>query len=123
MTMISKLIRTSALTLVASGFALLAVPAHATEADQAPQGELKVTGIDFSSAKEVDRVIARLHRVALDICVPGGSFQDMMKSNARDCYDKAIKTGMVQIRSRQQEAMRASGVHVAAAQPVVQPHN
>jgi UrcA family protein len=109
--------RTATLALVASAVITLAPAAHAADGDQAPQAEMNVAGTDFTSAKAVDHLITRLHRVALDICVQQGDPHALMSDDERACVNAAIKSGLAQIDSKRQEAMRETAVHVATAQP------
>ena len=118
MTMISKLIRTAAVTAAATIVAVGAVPAQATDFDQIPQGMLNVGKVDFNSQQDVNRVIKHLRRLALDMCTIDGSAAELMTSDAKTCYQTALRNGMDQIRAREQLAAAANGVHVAQA-PVV----
>jgi|GEM_PF-1202381 len=117
MTKTSTILRTSVLAMIATGFFAIATPGYAADDDQVPHGEINVAGIDFASAKAVNHLITRLHRVALDICAPDASNRSAMTYDERKCVDAAVKTGMLQIDNKRQEALRASSVHVATAQP------
>lgn len=113
MTMISKLIRTGAVTVAATVVAVCAVPAAATDFDQVPQGMLNVGRVDFTSPRDVNRVIAQLRHLALDMCTVDGNARELMNSDAHTCYNTAIKNGMDQIHVREQMAAAGAGVHVA----------
>jgi UrcA family protein len=117
MTTTSTILRTSALAMIASGFLALSVPALAADADHVPQGAINATGTDYTSTRSVDHLVKRLHRVALDICAPDRAGPATMTDGERGCYETAIRSGMTQIDSKRQQAMRATSVHVATAQP------
>ncbi|KUR73376.1 UrcA family protein [Novosphingobium sp. FSW06-99] len=121
MTKTFSIVRTAAATLIASSLFVLAPVAQAAEADQAPQAELNIAATDFTSQKAVDHLIARLHRVALDICAPNLDPKVGLNDDERACLNKALKSGLAQIDSKREEAMRETSVHVATALPVETP--
>lgn len=120
MTKTFTIVRTATLGLIAAGFVAGAVPAMAAT-DPVPQAELNVAGTDFTSAKAVDRLITRLHRIATEICAPDSDARTPMNDDQRTCYDTAVKTAMAQINSKREQAMRETGVHVAAAESAAKP--
>jgi UrcA family protein len=117
MTQTFSIVRIAALALIASGFVTMVPAAHAAQADQVPQGELNVAGTDFTSAKAVDHLIARLHRVARDICLPDNDAKTLLSDDERKCVNTALASGLAQIETKRQLALREAGVHVAAATP------
>jgi len=117
MTKIFNLARTASLALIATGFLSIAPAAHAADGDQAPQAELNIAGTDFTSATAVDHLINRLHRVAIDICVPESQQTLAMSNDQRACVAAAVKTGLAQIDSKRQQAMRDSAARLATATP------
>lgn len=117
MTKTFTFVRTASLALIATGLLSLAPAAQAADGDQAPQAELNIAGTDFSSAKAVDHLIARLHRVALDICLADGQQTTAMSEDQRTCVATAVKTGLAQIESKRQQAMRDTSGRLAAANP------
>lgn len=120
MTKTFQIVRTTTLALIACGCIAGATPAFAAE-DQAPQAQLNTAGVDFTSAKAVNRLINRLHRIATDMCAPNHDAKTLMSDDERKCFDVAVQSGMTQIDSKRQEAMRGTPVHVAVAQSDVQP--
>jgi len=117
MTKTFTLIRTASLAVIATGFVALAPLAHAAEGDQVPQAEMNIAGTDFTSAKAVDHLVSRLHRVAIDLCVPDGQQIGAMTGDQRACVAAAVKTGMAQIDSKRQQALRDSAERLAVANP------
>ena len=121
MTKTFTLARTASLALIATGFFALAPLAHAADEDQLPQGELNIAGTDFASPKAVDHLIARLHRVAMDICTPNSDQNTVLSNDQRTCIQTAVKSGMAQIEVKRQQAMRETAARVATATPVASP--
>jgi UrcA family protein len=109
------LARTAAVAMIASAVVAIAPAAHAASDDKLPQAEINIAGTDFTSPKAVAHLITRLHRVARDICVPDGQTVTPMSSDEATCIDTAIKSGLVQIDTKRQQAMREAKVNVAAA--------
>jgi UrcA family protein len=77
--------------------------------------EIDVSKVDFTSPRAVDRLITRVHRVAIDICMGDTRYELVTDAEQRACFDKAVKGGLAQIAGKRQQAMRASAVHVATA--------
>ncbi len=123
MTTISTIVRTGALAVIASGFVAVSTPALAADPDALPQGEIKVSTTDFTSQASVDRLVKRLHRLAYTICAPDHFGNGVTNDSERDCYKAAVRTGMAQIEAKREMALRASGVHVATADPAAKPAN
>ncbi len=71
----------------------------------------------------VDRLVKRLHRLAYTICAPDHFGNGVTNDSERDCYKAAVRTGMAQIEAKREMALRASGVHVATADPAAKPAN
>ena len=117
MTKTFNFVRTASLTVIATGFVALAPLAHAAEGDQIPQAEINIAGTDFTSAKAVDHLVSRLHRVAIDLCVPDRQLIVAMTGDQRACVAAAVKTGLAQIDSKRQQARRDSAERLAAASP------
>jgi UrcA family protein len=109
------LARTATVAMIASAFVTLAPVAHAQAVDTLPQAEINIANTDFSSPKAVSHLITRLHRVAIDICMPDSQRVTPMNSDEAKCVDTAIKSGMAQIETKRQQAMRDAKVNVAAA--------
>ncbi len=106
-----------ALFTVAAGLFALTAPAVAAPVDDAlPQGTLNIAGTDFTSAKAVDHLKARVRRMAYQICVPDGSSRLPIPTDQSKCVDTAISNGLAQIAGKQEQALRAITVTVAAAQ-------
>jgi UrcA family protein len=113
----TKFARTGALIALASGLLAITAPAFAAQNDDVlPQGTLNVAGTDFTSAKAVDHLKARVRRIAFEICVPNGNSSFAMAPDERKCYDTALNSGLTQIASKQQQALRATTVNMASAQ-------
>ncbi len=113
----TKIARTSVLIALASSLLAITAPAFAAQNDDAlPQGTLNVAGTDFTSAKAVDHLKARVRHVAFAICVPNGNSAFAMAPDERKCYDTALNSGLTQIASKQQQALRATTVNMASAQ-------
>ena len=109
------LARTIAATLIASAFVTLAPVAQAETPDQLPRAEINIKTTDFSSTKAVARLVSQLHRVALEICMPDSLRMAPITSDEIACVDTAFKSGMAQIDSREQQALRDSKINVATA--------
>jgi UrcA family protein len=116
MTQTFTLVRSASLAMIATACVMLAPAARAAD-EQVPQGELNIAGTDFTSARAVDHLIARLHRVATDICVTEAR-APFTTDDQRTCIKTAINSGMVQIEARRQQAMRDTATRLAAATPV-----
>ncbi len=116
MTNTTKFARTSVLIALASSLLAITAPAFAASDDAVPQGTLNVAGTDFTSAKAVDHLKARVRRIAFEICVPNGNSSFAMAPDERKCYDTALNSGLTQIASKQQQALRATTVNMASAQ-------
>jgi UrcA family protein len=112
----TKFARTTVLLAVASGLLAMTAPAFAQSDDAVPQGKLNVAGTDFTSAKAVDHLKARVRRLAFEICVPNGNSAITMAADERKCYETAVNNGLAEIASKQQQALRATTVDVASAQ-------
>lgn len=115
MTKTFTLARTASLALIASGLLSLAPAAHAADGEQAPQAEINIAGTDFSSPKAVDHLVARLHRVAIDICEPETLQTLTMSDDQRACIQAAVKSGLAQIESKRQQATRETTARLATA--------
>lgn len=113
--------RTGALLALASGLLAFAAPAFAQNDDVVPQSKLNVASTDFTSAKAVDHLKARVRRVAFQICVPDGQSLAPIPADQRKCINTAMHNGMAQIDSKQQQAMRATTVNMASAQTDTHP--
>ena len=123
MTHFTTIARTGTLIAIASSLLALTAPAFAAPIDEdaLPQATLNVAGTDFTSAKAVDHLKARVRRTALEICVPDGDTRMPMATDQRQCYNTAIRNGLAQIESKQQLAMRKTTVNVASAQTDTHP--
>lgn len=109
--------RSSALAgLMAAGVAL-SVPAFAADADGLPQGTIALHGADFASPRAVAHVTRQLRLVATNICTAPANGQIFMSSDQRACYDTAMKDGLAQIATRQQQALRDRAVRLADSRP------
>ena len=115
MTKTFTLVRAATLALVATGFVSLAPLAHAADDAPVPQAEINIAGTDFTSAKAVDHLIIRLHHVALDICVPDSDQKSTLGDDQRTCVQTVLKSGLAQIETRRQQAMRDSTARLATA--------
>ena len=104
-----KIARTAA---IAASLALTA-PAFAAETDSPPQATVALHGADLTSPRAVAQLKHRLHRVAMDICTPHASGSIFLSRDERECYDTAMHSGLAQIDSRQQQAIRDRAVRLA----------
>lgn len=113
----TKFARTGALIALASGLLAITAPAFAAQNDDVlPQGTLNVAGTDFTSAKAVAHLKTRVRHIAFAICVPSGNNMVAMAPDERKCYDTALNSGLAQIASKQQQALRGTTVDMASAQ-------
>jgi UrcA family protein len=112
----TKIARTSALIALASSLLAITAPAFAANDDALPQGTLNVAGTDFTSAKAVDHLKARVRRMAYEICVPNGTGAAIMAPDERKCVETALNSGLTQIASKQEQALRGATVNMASAQ-------
>jgi UrcA family protein len=113
----TKFARTSVLIALASSLLAITAPAFAAQNDDAvPQGTLNVAGTDFTSAKAVDHLKARVRRMAYEICVPNSNGAAIMAPDERKCVETAVNNGFAEIASKQQQALRATTVNMASAQ-------
>ena len=114
-------VRIAAVALLVSGFVAVAPAAHAADEGTLPSFQLKISATDFSSPTSVDHLVRRVRHLALNVCTEDSPYQQGLNAEQRTCYDTAVKNGLAQIEARQQEAMRATSVHMASAQPETAP--
>jgi len=114
MTRIATIARTASFALIGAAFIALTPAAHADE--QLPQAEMTIAGTDFTSPAAVNRLIARLHRVANAICETEVR-APFTTDDQRTCIATAMKSGMAQIEAHRQLALREAATRLAAATP------
>ena len=121
MTKTFSIVRAATLAMIASGFVALAPVAHAAD-DPLPSASIDITRIDFTSPKAVDHVTRLVRNRALEICLGDARYEAGMNRQERDCFDTALKSGLAQIESKRQQALRETSVHMADANPQTASH-
>jgi UrcA family protein len=117
MSHLTTLARAAAFAGLVSGCVALSAPAFAQDADALPQGALVIRGVDFTSPKAVAHLKRRLDHLAMNICTPQSSGHTFLSHDEQACYDTALKNGLAQIDSHQEQAMRDQAQKLAVANP------
>ncbi len=105
--------RAAALAGLCSGCVVWSAASFAADYDAVPHGTMALHGADFASPVVVARLKHRLDRIATDMCMGDTGSQNYTSRSERACYDTAVKDGLAQIASRQQQAMRERTVRLA----------
>lgn len=109
MNRLTHIARATAFAGLISGCVAMSAPAFAAEDGVLPQGTLSLRGADFTSAPAVARLKRHLRHVAMDICTANAGNPRFMDPSEQACYDTALKDGLAQIDSRQQQAQQQIG--------------
>jgi UrcA family protein len=115
MTTTFRTIRAGLLTATATGLLAVSPAAQAAGGDLERSVEIDVSKVDFTSAKAVDHLVHRVHRVAMDICMGDTHYEMSSDFEQRTCFDKAVSNSLAQIASRRERAIGATAVQVANA--------
>ncbi len=112
---LNTLARTSILAGLVTGGLALSAPAFAADDDAPPHAAMSVKGVDFTSPHAIEHLKHQLKRVAQGICMPNTSGHVLYSPDELACYAAAVKNGMAQIDSREQEAVRDHTIRFAAS--------
>ncbi|HEX3846291.1 MAG TPA: UrcA family protein [Steroidobacteraceae bacterium] len=79
------------LALCATSLAVLSVPAHAGESDEAPGRVVKFADLDLTRSAGVAALYARLQSAARQVCEPAGTRDLKAEALARTCVAHAVE--------------------------------